>query len=470
VNAPLPTTDTQALIVESRRAATRRRRIFVSGATAGLIIAAGFSGLAYWQHLRVEEQRNAELLSQSRALAELANRNLQDGDHGTAILLALEGILKARSLHRPYAAEAEAALLSAWQRLLERTVVIDHIRSVNSIKFSRDSRRIVTASSDWTARVVDLETGDASAIVHDEAVFDASFSPDERFIITRSATAARIWDAQLAIAPIAVLRTDRNDMRSAAFSPDGQRVLTAGSSESPKIWDAKTGRMLIELKGPEKGDGARFSPDGQKIVTINQDNTARLWNAATGKSVTVLRGHLDYLREATFSPDGRRVITASSDGTARLWDAQTGKMLMVLSGHENTVYSAVFSPDGKSVLTGSADKTARIWNAATGTVSLVLKGHEGPVQFVSFFPNGNRVITVSFEDNDKAARIWDAQDGRLIEVLRGHIGNLTGISISSDGRHVATSSADETARIWRTESNTTLADFERRGIPKSVFL
>ena len=36
---------------------------------------------------------------------------------------------------------------------------------------------------------------------------------------------------------------------------------------------------------------AAFSPDGTRIVTASDDKTARIWDAATGKELTVLRGH-----------------------------------------------------------------------------------------------------------------------------------------------------------------------------------
>ena len=71
---------------------------------------------------------------------------------------------------------------------------------------------------------------------------------------------------------------------------------------------------------------AAFSPDGKRIVTASSDKTARLWDAETGKPIgEPLRGHEDDVRSAAFSPDGKRIVTASDDKTARLWDAATGK-------------------------------------------------------------------------------------------------------------------------------------------------
>jgi WD40 repeat protein len=73
------------------------------------------------------------------------------------------------------------------------------------------------------------------------------------------------------------------------------------------------------------GGSAAFSPDGKRVVTASDDNTARLWDADTGKEAAVLKGHTNRVWSAAFSPDGKRVVTASADNTARLWDADTGK-------------------------------------------------------------------------------------------------------------------------------------------------
>src|SRR5262249_49944433 len=116
---------------------------------------------------------------------------------------------------------------------------------------------------------------------------------------------------------------------------------------------------------------AAFSPDGQRIVTASVDRTARIWGVETGKVITVLQGHEDRVLGAAFSLDGRRMATASDDKTARIWDVETGQAIAVLQGHEDRVWSAAFSPDGRRVVTASADKTARIWRLFATTQDLV---------------------------------------------------------------------------------------------------
>jgi WD40 repeat protein len=196
---------------------------------------------------------------------------------------------------------------------------------------------------------------------------------------------------------------------SVAFSPDGKRIVTASRDSRDKtarLWDAETGKPIIELIGHASGVwSAMFSPDGKRIVTASADRTARLWDAETGKPIgEPLTGHADGVLSAAFSPDGKRIVTASADTTARLWDAETGKPIgEPLTGHAHSVSSVAFSSDGKRIVTASWDKTARLWDAGTGQqIGEPLAGHASFVLSAAFSPDGKRIVTAS---GDRTA-IW----------------------------------------------------------------
>eukprot|EP01043_Picozoa_sp_COSAG02_P076814 COSAG02_NODE_16506_length_1078_cov_1.196118_2_plen_84_part_00 len=82
-------------------------------------------------------------------------------------------------------------------------------------------------------------------------------------------------------------------MNSAAFSRDGQKIVSATSDGRICVWDAVTGECLHTLEGHKRAvRSVQFSPDGDKILSGSQDKTVRIWDAATGECVQTLEGQV----------------------------------------------------------------------------------------------------------------------------------------------------------------------------------
>jgi WD40 repeat protein/tetratricopeptide (TPR) repeat protein len=486
--APPPTEGTQALIAESRKAATQRRNMITGALATALLIALALVGLAYWQRgiaveqrgiaerneTQAKEERDRALLTQSRFLADLGNQRISRGDPGTGMLLALAALPDEKNgVDRPYAPEAEGALFRGRQGLREHTILKWHQGPVFSASFSPDGLRVVTASSDKTARIWDTRTGQLLAVLkgHEAVINNAVFSPDGSRVLTASRDkTARVWDAVNG-GLIAVLRGNEREVWNATFSPDGSRVVTASgiisltfedalaaldqtSQNTARIYDAANGNEIAVLRGHERVVmGAAFSPDGTRVVTASGDG-ARIWDANSGNVIVILDSSAAPVSSAAFSPDGSRVVTATGKFSAlegrkgHIWDAATGKTIAVLEGHQSPLLSAAFSPDGARIVTASFDGTARIWEASSGKEIAVLKGHDRPVNLAAFSPDGSRVVTAS---QDQTARIYDAENGAEKAVLRGHEDVVNSAAFSPDGAHVVTASSDGTARIWDTD-------------------
>ena len=284
--------------------------------------------------------------------------------------------------------------------------------------------------------------------------------------------------------------------RAPRSRPTGGASSPASRDKTARIWDAVTARQLAVLSG--HGDevySAAFSPDGRRIVTASEDQTARIWDAATAELLAVLSGHDDAVSVAAFSPDGRRIVTASRDQTARIWDAVTARQLAVLSGQGDDVYpaayTAAFSPDGRRIVTAFGDQTARIWDAATAKPIAVLSGpgvwscrlrsrptggaslppprtrprasgtrtrpSRSPcfpaiaelVRNAAFSPDGRRIVTASWDDT---AHIWDVASSMQLAVLSDLGEYVADAAYSPDGQRIviasASDSSDQVARIW----------------------
>jgi len=335
-----------------------------------------------------------------------------------------------------------------------------HGGSVRTAAFSPDGARVVTGSHDGTMRVWDAKSGTQLIELkgHSASVQGAAFSPDGVRIVTGSRDGtARVWESapvpasgasgpSSAWQPVLVLKGHGGTVMSAAYSPDGGRIVTSSADRKAMVWNATSGAQLLALAGHDGYvNSAAFSPDGARIVTSSDDRTARVWDAASGAQLLELKGHGGPLYSAAFSPDGARIVTGSDDRTARVWDAASGAQLLELNGHEGSVNSATFSPDGMRLLTGSFDRTARIWNADSGAQLLTLKGHGGSIFAAAFSLDGTRIVTGSF---DGTARVWDAKPGAGLVQLKGHRDAVWSAAFSADGTRVVTGSFDRTARVW----------------------
>ena len=149
------------------------------------------------------------------------------------------------------------------------------------------------------------------------------------------------------------LKGHDNQVHSAAYSPDGARIVTAGDMTA-KVWNAVTGKELMTLTlviWVESGQW-HYSADGACIVTASGDRTAKVWDANTG--------HDSGVDSAVYSPNDARIVTAG-DKTAKVWDAETGQELLTLKSHDGSVISAVYSPDGKRIAAAGSDGIFQIY-------------------------------------------------------------------------------------------------------------
>jgi WD40 repeat protein/TPR repeat protein len=486
--------------IERSEADERRRRsrsvriltIVASLVTVLAIAASGAGLIALRKQHEAELQTQQTLDAQARSLSEAARGRLKDGDVAGAQDIILEVMTNRRSSE---VRSASAVNVFEEARAADRQIAVlsGHKHLVYSATFSRDGRRIVTASWDKTARIWDAASGAQIAVLpgdgheiyaavlspdgrrivtvgadptpriwdavsgsplarltgHSDVVLSAAFSPDGRRIITSSSDkSARIWDAASGV-QLAVLSGHSDEVFSALYSLDGTRVITASTDKTVRIWDARSGAQLAAFDG---GGGAlytaAFSPDGRRIVTASSDNSARIWDASTHAQLLLLSGHGGVVLRAAFSPDGRRIVTASADKTARIWDAVTGATLNTLAGHGGIVYDAQFSSDGRRIVTASADLTARVWDAMSPAQ---LSGHSGVVYGAAFSPDGGRVVTASY---DKTARTWDAASGAPLKVLAGHIRIVYSAAFSPDGVHIVTAGGENSVRIWDGQAGT----------------
>ena len=385
-----------------------------------------------------------ERLARSRELTASAMLQLTV-DPEQSVLLALQAISSS------YTPDADNALRQALGENRLLASLKGHQTWVSGAVFSRDGKRILTASGDGTARIWDASNGNVLTELrgHTMQINTATFSPDGKYVVTASDdNTARIWDVSKCSpeCPFIELIGHTQRVGFASFSPDGTRVATASDDGTTRVWDAKTGQLTFILKGHgDKVNRAVFSPDGKWIATSGEDNTARICDAETGQICKVLSGHRGIISKVTFSLDGQYAATASRDQTARIWDVATGTLVKELAGHTGGLTDITFSSDGKYLATAAFDQTARVWEWRSARLVSELRGHTAAVHTVVFSKDGQLILTASA---DHTARLWETSAGHILAILRGHGSWVYSAVFSPDSERIVTTSADGTARVW----------------------
>jgi len=291
-----------------------------------------------------------------------------------------------------------------------------------------------------------------------------------------------------------------------AFSPHGERLLTATSGYVTRLWNVATGEEIATLTDRHKGyPGAWvFSPDGTLVVGVTcysdsavQDEgllTIRIWDAFAGHLVRSSDCRDAAATGLAVSQDGTRIASLHVDGSVGLWDVSTAAKLTKLVYGTSGVWKRVcrsmgfgrigacgFSDDGQLVIGKDFWGRATVWLATTGervlaagaaTIALPcrnllagqvfsdldnsrvsslagfrfpeLKAAEHIVVFAKS-PDGTLILTGHV---DQSLRAWDVASGRQIALLAGHSGEISDCSFSPDGRRFATGSEDATVKVW----------------------
>ncbi|MBA3481847.1 MAG: WD40 repeat domain-containing protein [Pirellulales bacterium] len=248
---------------------------------------------------------------------------------------------------------------------------------------------------------------------------------------------------------------DKTQVVCVAFSPDGERLASAGGDGAVKVWESKTGKLTQTLDtGSEFVVSIAYHPDGKRVATVGMDQQAKIWDLATGREV--FAGPCDTVhtngasQSVAFSPDGR-LLAAGTEGAVNVWAWEKQQLLHTFPGHEKHGISVAFTRKGR-LASGSWGGIVRLWDAEAGGKPLgrfpESRKARQPVGAMAFSEDGRRLATASY---GRRVEIWDTVKGKLLHTLQ-HSGLVFCVALSRDGQRLASAGEDQTVRIWDTES------------------
>lgn len=301
-----------------------------------------------------------------------------------------------------------------------------HTRPLTKVRYNRDGDLIFATAKDHHPTVWYSANGErlGSYIGHSGAVNDCDVNYETTRLLTASSdTTAKLWDVETG----KVLCTFQHKcpVRSVAFAHGGTMILTVqdkAMQQTPAIF-------IFNL--PEEGVDAvdssdsvrRFEPELDKDVKINcalwgalnqtiicccDDGTLRLWDVADGKELNVVVAHKSPIKNITFSKDQTMFISASSDQTAKLWSVKDNTLQCMKEYKcDRPLNAAAISPVMNHVIMGGGQEAMNVTTTAAkqGRFEVEffhtfykeqlgnVKGHFGPVNSLAFSPDGTSFVS-----------------------------------------------------------------------------
>jgi tetratricopeptide (TPR) repeat protein len=497
--APAPTEETQAFIRQSRQAATRRRNMLTGSLAAGLVVAVGLAGLAYWQRSVAIEQRgiaeqnaataerNAEEARTQKSIAERetvqATRQAARSDaraeliqsqlilHDTPREALRRGYNAAQKLDQLGFADEALSLLSSVlnsARELPALRAYDHYPLVEAMVFARQTapkplKGAATSSPRQLLTIVG--TNDVTGIIDDQG--HAAGRPIDSSDSDRSYTNDAAWlDEEhfiLATGEWKKTNTESNEfvLLNAAltlYRAEGrlvQEYLVGHSAPVTSVSVLEHQGQRIILAGDAAGNlivrpidgGISIIPTGINAPVIK----IAVQDVSGGRSGLVLVF-------GRFDPER---MPSPSDQTAALEiAAQKGKIqaalelpvaISYLGNRPGQDFScavaseyALYTCDGKSIVILQ-------WDFDTGLLrekpEYSFTAHTDSVTAIAFSPSSPILATGS---RDGQIRLWLRNGTMIAELPANQQGAINALGFMQDGRRLLSSSS-ATVRVWDLE-------------------
>ncbi|WP_284615484.1 WD40 repeat domain-containing protein [Aquabacterium humicola] len=249
----------------------------------------------------------------------------------------------------------------------------------------------------------------------------------------------------------------------AGIACSATHIATAGYDNRVILWDRATRQAVAMGLHDHLVNSVAFSPDGQRLVSASSDHTARIWSVPAMQLTAVMSGHADDVDTAVFSPDGKRIATSSHDHTVRTWDAMTGQPLAMMLGHHGDVLALAWDDAGRSLVSSSDDGTVRRWcpDSAVEIERVQLGGAQSDA--LAVMGDGRLVC------GDDTGTIYLVGEKGVLQRQCAHAAGIKFLKADAERQRVLCLSYDGSFSVWQIEHGQRLAEVARICIPGIVW-
>lgn len=284
------------------------------------------------------------------------------------------------------------------------TTLIGHMGIITCVAISLDGKTVATGSQDLTIKLWELETGRLIETLsgHIGSIRAIAFSPDGKLLASVAQDRfLRIWSVAEA-RQVQICIQDGNK-HAVTFSIGGSYVVF-GTNTEIKILDLWTLDEVNTLRSSVQTDpiiALEYSPNGERLVSAGTSNEMVLWDTVNMVPLQTLASHSDWVRTVAFSPDGTRLASAGDEPFICIRPTNNPSNVL-RRPHLDWVKKIAFSPDGDLLATLAHGKF-RIFDSFTNlsTPKNTVEGLLDPDTF-AVSADGRYVICSAGQSSDEA--------------------------------------------------------------------
>lgn len=209
------------------------------------------------------------------------------------------------------------------------------------------------------------------------------------------------------------------------WSPNGERIASAGRGQGILIWDARNGTHYLTCGAPQDQINCIAwspKPDSQYMAVAGKDKTVLVYNLIDGTEEASLKGHEQSVNVVVWSPDGQFLASGGDDAIVRIWDIKTRQQIGIYREHfsqssqkqieDRGVNTLTWSPDGTEIASAGGDRVVNVWKVKDLANVASYKNHTHKINALAWSPDGALIASV-----DKSVHIWNAKTGENVRTL-----------------------------------------------------
>ncbi len=229
---------------------------------------------------------------------------------------------------------------------------------------------------------------------------------------------------------------------------NGRNQILVGEVQGAKVIQ----RGSVRLDSAARPSGAAYNPARQILAWSEGTNSASVYIAglaATGRRIE-LRSEVPGFVPLGFSEDGSYLAAANrNQPSVRVWEVETGKIVASQEGPVGWLGDVVFASGGRSmalVISMINSHEIRFYDLAHADRGpRRVLGRENAYR-LAVSPDGGLVAS----SNDAGqVRLFNPTQGDLLETIHGHLNSAASVAFSPDGRRLISSCGGrEAVKLW----------------------